>query len=61
LTYANVVATAALFMAMGSGAYAALGSSNHVFHGCVDIGSRVLRVIPSGRACLGRTTSRVAA
>ena len=53
LTYANVAATVALFAALCSGAYAALKPGGHVFHGCVDRGTGVLRVVSSARACLG--------
>ena len=54
LSYANVVATAAVFLSLGGGAYAALGTDqtdNHVFHGCVDRSSGVLRVVSSARLC----------
>jgi hypothetical protein len=52
LTYANVAASVALFVALGSGAYAAIGSGGQVFHGCVDSSSGVLRVVSSARACV---------
>jgi hypothetical protein len=42
LSYANVVATVALFVALGGSAWAATGgvkSSNGVIHGCVSKGS----------------------
>jgi len=54
LTYANVVSTAALFAALGGGAYAAAGGipdAGGVFHGCVNKGSGGLRVVKSARSC----------
>jgi hypothetical protein len=52
LSYANVVATAALFVALGGGAYAVSGiPSRGVFHGCVSNSTGVLRVVTSARAC----------
>ena len=54
LTYANVVASVALFAALGSGAYAALQPGGQVFHGCVDRSTGVLRVVPNAQACRGQ-------
>jgi len=53
LTYANVVATGALFLAMGGGAYALTGvpDSNGLFHGCVSNKTRVLRVVNNATSC----------
>jgi hypothetical protein len=67
LSHANVVATAAVFLSLGGGAYAALGNGhadNHVFHGCVDRTTGVLRVVSSARSChrpriFGRGTKRI--
>ena len=55
LTYANVVATGALFVALGGGAYALTGAPdrNGVYHGCVA-SSGALRVVASASSC--RTT-----
>jgi hypothetical protein len=53
LTYANVVATGALFLALGGGAYALTGVPDHsgVFHGCVSRRTGGLRVVTSARSC----------
>jgi hypothetical protein len=53
LTYANVVATGALFVALGGGAYALSGvpDSGGVFHGCVSKKTGGLRVVASARSC----------
>ena len=53
LTYANVVATGALFLAWGGGAYALTGVPDHsgVFHGCVSKRTGGLRVVTSARSC----------
>ena len=51
LSYANVMATVAVFLAAGGGAYGALHSSGRVFHGCVDQRTGVLRVLSTGQAC----------
>jgi hypothetical protein len=55
LTYANVVATGALFVALGGGAYALSGvpDATGVFHGCVSKKSGGLRVVTSARSCHG--------
>ena len=41
----------AVFLALGGGAYGALKRAGHVFHGCVDQRTGVLRVLASGQAC----------
>jgi hypothetical protein len=53
LTYANVMATVAVFLALGGGAYALTGVPDRggVFHGCVSKATGVLRVVKSARAC----------
>jgi hypothetical protein len=51
LTYANVVATAALFFALAGGAYAVSGSFTSAVHGCVNAQSGVLRVLSRGTRC----------
>lgn len=53
LTYANVMATVAVFLALGGGAYALTGvpDRNGVFHGCVSNATGALRVVKSARAC----------
>jgi hypothetical protein len=53
LTYANVIATAALFLALGGGAYALSGipDGGGVYHGCVDPKTGALRVVKSASAC----------
>jgi hypothetical protein len=53
LTYANVVATGALFVALGGGAYALSGvpDSRGVFHGCVSHKTGLLRVVNGASAC----------
>ncbi len=53
LTYANVVATGALFVALGGGAYALTGVPDRggVFHGCVSNKTSVLRVVKSASSC----------
>ena len=55
LTYANVMATGAMFLALGGGAYAlsAAPDGSGVFHGCVSKKTGVLRVAASGRSCRG--------
>jgi hypothetical protein len=53
LSYANVMATAAVFIALGGGAYAALGGipdGSGVFHGCVAK-TGALRVVKSAASC----------
>jgi hypothetical protein len=53
LTYANVMATVAVFLAMGGGAYALTGVPDRagVFHGCVDAKSGALRVVANASSC----------
>ena len=60
LTYANVVATGALFLALGGGAYALSGVPDRggVFHGCVSNATGVLRVVKSARSCQKAKTVR---
>lgn len=60
LTYANVMATVAMFIALGGGAYAAATGSfvghNGVIHGCV-LSSGQLDVIKPGKHCPRKTAS----
>ena len=53
LTYSNVMATAAIFLALGGGAYALTGvpDKNGVFHGCVSSRTGLLRVVRSPSSC----------
>ena len=54
LTYANVVATAALVLAMGGGAYAAISSipgPDGVIHGCYAKKGGGLRLVGAGAKC----------
>jgi hypothetical protein len=53
LTYANVMATGAMFVALGGGAYALSGVPDRsgVFHGCVSNSTGTLRVVKSARSC----------
>ncbi len=54
LSYANVMATVALFAALGGGAFAATGglkSKTGVVHGCVSRSTHVLRVLKAGKHC----------
>jgi hypothetical protein len=57
LTYANVMATGAMFVALGGGAYALTGipDANGVFHGCVSNQTGVLRVVSKASSCHKRT------
>ena len=59
LTYANVVATGALFLALGGGAYALSGVPDRsgVFHGCVST-SGALRVVTKASSCRKARASR---
>jgi hypothetical protein len=54
-TYANVTATAALFIALGGGAYAATGNpfagSGGQLHGCVPKHGGLLRIVKAGKHC----------
>jgi hypothetical protein len=54
LTYANVMATGAMFVALGGGAYAVsvAADPDRVFHGCVSNRTGVLRVVGTARACV---------
>lgn len=60
LTYANVVATGALFLALGGGAYALSGIPDRagVYHGCASNSTGVLRVVKSARSCQKAKTVR---
>jgi hypothetical protein len=60
LSYANVMATAAVFIALGGGAYALSGvpSKGGVFHGCVNDKTRALRVVSKASACRKARTVR---
>ena len=60
LTYANVVATGALFVALGGGAYALSGIPDRsgVYHGCVDGKTSVLRVVKAASSCRKAKTVR---
>jgi hypothetical protein len=53
LTYANAMATGAMFVALGGGAYALSGvpDGKGVFHGCVDSKTSVLRVVAKASSC----------
>jgi hypothetical protein len=53
LTYANVMATGAMFVALGGGAYALSGVPNKsgVFHGCVSNRTGALRVVRRANSC----------
>jgi hypothetical protein len=59
LSYANVVATGALFVALGGGAYALSGVPDRggVYHGCVA-SSGALRVVASASLCRKTKTVR---
>lgn len=54
LTFANVIASVALFLALGGGAYAAVsgipGKDGRI-HGCYSTSSGALRVLAEGRSC----------
>jgi hypothetical protein len=54
LTYANAMATIAVFIALGGGAYAAVSSipgPDGVIHGCYAKRRGNLRLVPAGRRC----------
>src|SRR5947209_13421020 len=53
LTYANVMATVAVFLALGGGAYALSGIPDRggTFHGCASNKSGALRVVKSSSSC----------
>ena len=57
LTYANVVATGALFVALGGGAYALSGVPDRsgVYHGCVA-STGALRVVTKASSCVKAKT-----
>jgi len=60
LTYANTMATVAVFLALGGGAYALSGipDGGGVYHGCVA-SSGALRVVSKASSCLkARTVNR---
>lgn len=60
-TYANVASTVALFVALGGGAYAAVGNpfvgQRGTIHACVSKTGGVLRVVKAGKDCPRRTVS----
>jgi hypothetical protein len=60
LSYANVVATGALFVALGGGAYALSGVPDRggVFHGCVSNATALMRVVKSASSCQKPSTVR---
>jgi hypothetical protein len=60
VTYANVTATAALFLALGGGAYALSGIPDRagVYHGCVNPKAGGLRVVKSASSCRKTKTIR---
>jgi hypothetical protein len=63
LTYANMMATGAMFVALGGSAYALNGGADNssVFHGCVSNRTGTLRVVKSANSCAkahGRGTHR---
>ena len=53
LTYANMMATGAMFVALGGGAYALNGGPDNsgVFHGCVSNRTGALRVVNRANSC----------
>ena len=54
LSYANVMATVAVFLALGGGAFAAstgLTTKGGTIHGCVSARTHVLTVLKLGRRC----------
>src|SRR5205814_8991955 len=53
LTYANVMATVAVFLALGGGAYALTGIPDRggVYHGCASNANGVWRVGKSATSC----------
>src|SRR5690242_3806597 len=60
LTYANVMATVAVFLALGGGAYALSGIPDRggVYHGCADPKTGALRVVKSASSCRKTKTVR---
>jgi hypothetical protein len=60
LTYANVISTIAVFIALGGGAYAAVSSipgPDGVIHGCYKKRGGSLRLVPAGKRCSRRERS----
>lgn len=55
LTYANVMATTAVFLGLAGGAYAVSGipDANGALHGCVSKKTGALRVVTSAGSCHG--------
>jgi hypothetical protein len=53
LTFANMMATGAMFVALGGGAYAlnARPENSRVFHGCVSNATGALRVVKGANSC----------
>ena len=54
LSYANVMATVAVFLALGGGAFAAtkgLTTKGGAIHGCVSARTHVLTVLKPGKRC----------
>jgi hypothetical protein len=54
LSYANVMATIAVFLALGGGAFAAttgLKTKGGTIHGCVSARTHVLTVLKPGKRC----------
>ena len=54
LSYANVMATVAVFLALGGGAFAAtsaLVTKNGTIHACVSKSSHLLTVVKAGQQC----------
>jgi hypothetical protein len=60
VSYANVMATGAMFVALGGGAYALSGVPDRggVYHGCVDDKTRALRVVAGASSCRKAKTVR---
>ena len=60
LTYANVMATVAVFLALGGGAYALSGIPDRggIFHGCASNAGGTLRVVKSASSCQRARTVR---
>jgi hypothetical protein len=60
LTYANVMATFAVFLGLAGGAYALTGIPDRggVYHGCVDGNTSVLRVVKTATSCRKAKTVR---
>jgi hypothetical protein len=60
LTYANVMATVAVFLALGGGAYALSGIPDRsgVYHGCVNPKAGALRVVKAASSCRKTKTVR---